>query len=77
VVDGVDRLIDEVGLDDVDVQMDEVVVPQVRDVRERSGLEVVNTDHAVAATEELFTQVRAEEPGAAGDEASRHRGQST
>ena len=36
------------------------------------GLEVVDADHAVAAVEQLVAQVRAEEAGAAGDEASGH-----
>ena len=49
VVDEVDRLVDEEGLGDVDVERDERGIADVRDVGERSGLEVVDADHAVAA----------------------------
>ena len=44
----------------------------VLDVRQRAGLEVVDADHAVAAAQQLVAQVRAEEPGAAGDQAGGH-----
>ena len=49
VVDEVDRLIDEVRLDDVDVEVDERVGADVLDVGQRAGLEVVDADHAMAA----------------------------
>ena len=57
VVDEVDRLIDEVRLDDVEVHMDEVVAADVLDVGERAGLQVVDADHAMAAREQLIAQV--------------------
>ena len=69
VVDEVDGLIDEIRLDDVDVQVDERVAANVGDVRERSRLEVVDADHAVAAGEQFVAEVRAEKSGATGDEA--------
>ena len=69
-VDEVDRLLDEVRLDDVDVQeLEALGVADVLDVGQRPGLEVVDADHAVAAREQLVAQVRAEEAGAAGDQA--------
>ena len=52
--------------------MDELRPADVRDVRERAGLEVVYADHAVTAGEEFVTQMRAEEPGAACDQACGH-----
>ena len=56
-VDEVDRLLDEVRLDDVEVQVHERVIADVLDVGERSRLEVVDADHAVAATQQLLAQV--------------------
>jgi len=67
VVDEVERLIDKERLDDVDVHMDEAVAAQVSDVRERACLQVVDTDHAVAAGEQLVADVGAEEASAAGN----------
>ncbi len=65
-VDEVEGLIDEVRLDDVDVQVDEALgIANVRDVQERSGLQVVDADHAVAAREQLIAEVRAEKTRAA------------
>ena len=49
VVDEVDGLFDEVGLDDVEVEVDEVLAADVLDVGQRAGLQVVDTHHAVAA----------------------------
>ena len=78
VVDEVDRLVDEVRLDDVDVHVHEALgVADVLDVRERARLEVVDADHAVAAREQLVAEVRSEESGAAGDQAGRHARQDT
>ena len=57
VVDEVDRLIDEVGVDDVEIQVNEFVGPDVLDVRECAGLEVVDADHSVPAREQLVAEV--------------------
>ena len=57
VVDEVDRLVDEIRLDDVEVEVDERVIADVLDVGERAGLEVVDADHAVAATQQFIAQV--------------------
>src|SRR6202020_495759 len=74
VVDEIAGLVDEVGRDDVDAEMRELLgVADVLDVRQRSGLEVVDADHAVPAGEQLVAEMRAEEPGAAGDQAGGHR----
>ncbi len=75
-VDEVDRLLDEVRLDDVHADVQEALgVADVLDVRERARLEVVDADHAVAAREQLVAQVRSEEAGTAGDQAGAHRGE--
>ena len=74
-VDEVDRLLDEVRLDDVDAEVHEALgVADVLDVRQRAGLEVVDADHAVPAREQLVAQMRAEEAGAAGDQTGGHCG---
>jgi hypothetical protein len=73
VVDEVDRLLDEVRLDDVDVEVDELGPADVLDVLQRARLEVVDADHALAALEQRVAEVRAQEAGAAGDERGRHR----
>jgi hypothetical protein len=70
VVDEVDRLVDEVRLDDVEVLVHEVLGADVLDVGQRAGLEVVDADHAVAALEQLLTEVGPEESRAPGDDAS-------
>src|SRR5205807_448630 len=72
VVDEVDPLVDEVRLDDVDVPMLEHAVADVLDVGEGSGLERVDADHAVAASQQLFAQMRPEESGASSDQARWH-----
>ena len=41
------------------------------------GLQVVHADHPVIAREQVIAQVRAQEPGAAGDHGSRHRREAT
>ena len=46
---------------------------QVGDVVPAAGGEVVEADHRVAAGEQVVAQVRAEEPGAAGDHDPAHR----
>ena len=70
--DVVDRAVDLDRLDHVVVAELEPVVPEVLDVRERRRLEVVDADHAVAAAQERFTEVRSEEPGTAGDDSGGH-----
>src|SRR3954447_29900 len=72
VVDEVNRLLDEEGLRDVLVQEDEVLTAEVLDVRERPGLEVVDTDHAVAAGEERIAQMGAEKAAATGYQTGGH-----
>jgi hypothetical protein len=46
---------------------------EVLDVFGVSGDEVVHADHLVPLFDEAVTKVRPEEPGAAGDECTRHR----
>ena len=74
VVDEVDRLVDLQVLGQVVVQEDEVVVPDVLDVPQRAGDEVVDADHPQAAAEQVLAEVGAEEAGAPGDDRSRHVG---
>jgi hypothetical protein len=64
VVDDVDRLVDEVRLDDVRVDVAELRHTDVLDVGEGSRLEVVDADHSMSAPEELIAQMRPEEPRA-------------
>ena len=45
----------------------------VLDVLQRAGVEVVDADHPVALGQQVIAQVRAEEPGSAGDDAGAHR----
>ncbi len=68
VVDEVERLVDEHRLDHVVVHERECLVAEVIDVLERRDDEVVDADDAMAALEQRFAEVGAEEPGAAGDE---------
>jgi hypothetical protein len=73
VVDEVEGLIHVVGVDDVEVEVDEALaVADVLDVRQRPRLQVVHADDPVSAREQLVAQVRAEKAGAAGDEAGGH-----
>jgi hypothetical protein len=72
VVDDVDRFVDEVRLDDVDVLEPELRRADMRDVGEGTRLEVVDADHAVTASQQLVTEMRAEEPSATRHEASGH-----
>ena len=74
VIDEVDGLLGGDGFDDVVVHEGERVVSKVLDVLERRDDEVVDADHAVAALEQRFAEVGAEEAGAAGDEGRGHRG---
>ena len=72
--DEVDALVDLEVLRHVVVDEDEVVAPDVLDVRERADDEVVHADHAVTLREQVFAEVAAEEAGAAGDQGRRHGG---
>ena len=49
VIDGIDRLFDEVRLGDVAVDECELIDADVLDVLQRAGLKIVNADHAIAA----------------------------
>jgi hypothetical protein len=59
-------------LGQVMVEEDEVVVADVLDVPERAGDEVVHADDAVAASEQVLAEVRAEEAGTPGDDRRGH-----
>ena len=72
VVDEVDGLVDEEGLDDVRVDVPELRAADVLDVRERAGLEVVDADDAIASRQQLVADMRSEEAGPAGDETGGH-----
>ena len=51
-VNEIDRLLDVVGLSDVRVDVNEGVAADVRDVRQRTGFEVVDADHSVATRQQ-------------------------
>ena len=69
----VDRAVDVDVVGDVVLDELEVAVAQVRDVGEVAGQQVVDADDRVAAVEQRFRQVRADEAGGAGDDdAFRH-----
>ena len=74
VVDEIDRLLDLVVLRDVE-HLEAEIRPglEVTDVLERSRLEIVHTDHTLAAGDQVVAEVGAEEAGAAGHEGCRHR----
>jgi hypothetical protein len=59
-------------LDHVVVRELEVLAPKVIDVSQRRGLEVVHADHVMPLGEQVVAQVRADEPGAAGDHDGAH-----
>jgi hypothetical protein len=65
VVDEVHGLVDLVVARDVEHLEPEVLAPDVLDVVERPRLEVVDADHPVPASEQVITEMRAEEAGAA------------
>jgi hypothetical protein len=67
VVDEVDRFGDEDRLRDVVVDERERVVADVLDVRKRTADEVVDADDAMPALEQVVAQMRAQEPGTAGN----------
>jgi hypothetical protein len=74
VVDEVDVLVHEERVDDVRVQVREIGRADVLDVLQRAGLEVVDADHTVPASEELVAQVRAQETGPSRNQAGGHGG---
>ena len=49
------------------------VLRDVRQVLERTGLEIVDADDPVALLEQVIAEIRAEEPGATRDYRRRHR----
>ena len=57
--------VDEPG--DVMLDEEEVLVPQMADVPERSGIEIVDADDSMTARDEVIAEVGAEEPRSAGD----------
>ncbi len=65
--DVVDRPVDVDRLDHVVVQERELVALDVGDVLQRARLEVVDADHAMPLGEQVVAEMRAEEPGSAGD----------
>ena len=73
-VDEVERLVHADLVADVVVHEPELVVAEMLDVRERPGLEVVETENAMALLEKHLAEVGAEEAGATGDEGRWHRG---
>ena len=73
-VDEVHRLFDEERLDDVLVQERELGRADVLDVEEGAGLQVVDADHPVPASEELVTEVRPQETGPSCYQAGGHGG---
>ena len=73
VEDEVDRPVDRDLLRDVVVQEEEVVAADVLEVLERRRLEVVDADNAVPLREQVIAEMRAEEPGPAGDHTRAHR----
>ena len=68
VQDEVDRAVDVDVVGDVVLDEREVAVHQVRDVRGVAGEQVVDADDRVVAIEQRFREVRADEPGRAGDD---------
>ena len=72
VVDEVDRLVDEVGLGDVDVEMDELGGADVLDVLERPGVEVVHAEHPVTLREQRIAEVGAQKTRPAGHKTRGH-----
>ena len=70
--DVVDRLVELDVLHEVVVDERERAIANVLDVLERSRVQVVDADHAVAALEQVVAEVRAEEAGSAGHDSSGH-----
>src|SRR2546430_14555290 len=72
VVDEIDGPVDLDRVDDVVIEEDEIVVAQMLQIFERAGLEVVHADDAEALLEQVLAEMRAEEPGPAGDDRHGH-----
>ena len=68
----VGRLLDPEVVDQVVVQEKEVTVADVLDVLERTGDEVVDTDHAQTLRQQVLAEVRTEEACTAGDDCRGH-----
>jgi hypothetical protein len=63
------EVVEQVGVEDAaEDELDIVAVPQVLDVLQAPGREVVEEDHRVAPREQRVGEVGADEPGSAGDE---------
>lgn len=65
VIDKIDRLVDEVGTNDVAVDVEELGATDVLDVCQRPSLQIVNADYAVAAKQEFVAEVGPEKAGTA------------
>jgi hypothetical protein len=74
VVDEVDRLVDIDVLGDVGVSELEPLVADVRDVLQRTGLEVVQAEDPVPRRDQGLAEVGTEKAGTAGHYTSRHGG---
>ncbi len=72
VVDEVDRLVHEVGLGDVQIEVDELGSADVLDVHERPGVEVVHAQHPVTLREQRVAEVRAQKSRPAGHKTGGH-----
>jgi hypothetical protein len=55
VVNEIDFPVDVKGLGYVDIQIDEISIANMRDVFERSGLEIVDADNSIPALKQRFT----------------------
>ena len=73
VQDQIHRARDRNLIGDVVVDELEVAVPQMADVREASGQQVVDPDHGVPAIEQAVGEMRADEAGDAGNDGTRHQ----
>ena len=72
-IDDVDGLVDLDVLDDVLVaELELGPAPDVRDVLEAAGLEIVETDNPIVARQKLVAEVRAEEARASRHHSGRH-----
>ena len=67
VQDEIHRAVDVDIVGDIVFDQCEIAVTQVRDVRDVPGQKVVDPDHCVAAIEQGFGQMRADEPGCSSD----------
>jgi len=74
VIDEIDRLYDVGMRRDVVVAELEALTTEMLDVLQRTGIEVVDADHAEIARDQMVAEVRAEESRASGDNGGRHLG---